>query len=518
VTLTIQKMSTRCRASRTALGSKDVLEEVARARLPYELGTQLGPSLDRLPAVIRMQRLNVSLQLSALELRQGKLAAAWARALGLSLHQALARPAGDGTTASRRYESVAAYKAAMIRHIVTHGTAKCWGFPELGAHGQAGTSAMALGVLLEDRDLGGAVIAALAEQGWLDSLLISWDELALVRLMEMMGGPHDKRDILTRAEMLEVADAARAAEGLQGRWPLASRRQAVRLWNRMRQRLPIRTVWEALRLLVMLLERPELLTGSVRAGGSDSAWLPSWCESTLAQIRAAHLPRPGDAVSANFQSKLHEALEALRHHVPSASPVDRKVSQPETWISSDHAGVLLMLSVVRRLDWWRLARNPELVRFGGPRALSFLLAGVGMSLLGGWRSGAPIDPAVALFAGMFGDPDLAGMRQFFTAAPVSSVAELSKCTGWPEALDDIAAGLVHEFARRVRGFQQAPRASVVKQFVKIPGRVRVNDVGLLVLLEPTPWTVALRLSSMDAPLERVEWLGDRRVEFALQGL
>jgi hypothetical protein len=46
----------------------------------------------------------------------------------------------------------------------------------------------------------------------------------------------------------------------------------------------------------------------------------------------------------------------------------------------------------------------------------------------------------------------------------------------------------------------------------------VNDVGLLVILELTPWTVALRLSGMDAPLERVEWLGDRRVEFALQGL
>ena len=170
------------------------------------------------------------------------------------------------------------------------------------------------------------------------------------------------------------------------------------------------------------------------------------------------------------------------------------------------------------MDLWRLMHTPEFMRFGGPRALSFLLAGVGMTLFEGWGVDDSIDPAVALFAGILAEPDRAGMKQFFAEADVRALSEFTQAKTWPDALENLATELACSFASRMRGFQQASRRSVVKQFLRIPGRVRVEEAGLLVLLESTPWAVALHLSGMDATLERVEWIGDRRVEFSLQGL
>ena len=89
---------------------------------------------------------------------------------------------------------------------------------------------------------------------------------------------------------------------------------------------------------------------------------------------------------------------------------------------------------------------------------------------------------------------------------------------WPEALDRAATELSRMFADRVRGFRQASRDAVVKQFLRVRGRVLLEETRVLVVLESTPWAVALHLSGMDEPLERVEWLGQRRVEFVLEGL
>jgi hypothetical protein len=177
-----------------------------------------------------------------------------------------------------------------------------------------------------------------------------------------------------------------------------------------------------------------------------------------------------------------------------------------------------MLSIVRRLDLWRFSRSPDFIRFGGPRALSFFLAGVGMTLLRHWELADPVDPAVGLFAGIFSEPDLAGMRQFFAEADVGAIAEFVQAETWTEALDRAATKLARSFAARVRGFRNASRDAVVKQFTRLRGRLLVEDDRLLVVLAPSPWAVALHLSGLDDPLDWVEWLGQRRVEFVLEGL
>ena len=529
MTLTIAKLSVQCHRSRGAMDPRGLVSDVARDKLPYELSAQLGPSLDRAPAVVRLKRLNVSLRISARDLQQGRLAAAWARAVGVSLHQALARPAGDGVICSRRYETRASYRAAMMQHVAIRGVGPCWEFPELAERRETSGSAAALALLLEEPALIGELMVCLEGRGWLDAWLHSLDEWALERIFAAVDGDSGDLDVLSLQSLLEVAKGARASQGLQRTWPVASRRQAIRLWNRLNQRLPMRGVWDALRLLVMLLEEPALLAGGAPAsvdepelltGGAPA--LPRWCKAVLDELRVVG-QRPfhqGASVGGHSRPLLDllSALEDLRNEVPSAVKPTAGPQRVVQWISSDCCGVLLMLSVVRRLDWWRWVRTAEFMRFGGPRALSFLLAGVGMTLLGGWRVGDSLDPAVALLSGMFAEPDRAGMRQFFAEAEVGTLAEVTQAPNWPEALEDLATQLAGEFAARVRGFQKASRSSVVRQFVRIPGRVCIEESGLRVLLGSTPWAVALHVSGMDAALERVEWLADRRVEFSLQGL
>jgi hypothetical protein len=518
VTLTIDKLTTYCRIPRSVEGSRALVDEVAQGKLLYEIGAQLGPSLDRVPAVVRLKRLSVSLQLSPREIRRGKLACAWARALGVSLHRALARPAADGVISSRLYETRAAYKAAMVHHVLSQGTARCWEFPELRDRRDAGATAAALSILLEEPDLIGAIVASLEEHGWLDSLLVSLDDWALERIFAALSCNHNGNEVPTLAGVLEVARAARAAEGLQRRWSIAGRHQAMRLWVRMNQLLPVRAVWESLRLLVALLENPGLLSIGGVASRIDGLSLPQWGEAVLDEIRRAQVRGGAPEAARSEVRDLFGVLEDLRPQAPTSASPTRDTRDAARWISSDRAGILLMLPIVRGLNLWRLVHTPELIRFGGPRALSFLLAGVGMTLFEGWRVGDSIDPAVALFAGIVAEHDRSGMKQFFAEADVSALSEFTQARTWPDALENLATELARSFASRIRGFQRASRRSVAKQFLQIPGRVRVEETGLLVLLESTPWAVALHLSGMDATLGRVEWIGDRRVEFSLQGL
>src|SRR5262249_21394272 len=153
---------------------------------------------------------------------------------------------------------------------------------------------------------------------------------------------------------------------------------------------------------------------------------------------------------------------------------------------------------------------------GGPRALSFLLVAIGTSLLGNWSPEAPLDPAVALFGGAIAVVDRVGLKQFFAEVDVKAISDLIQAETWGKVVDDLANEMTRIFAKRVRGFRQASRKAVVEQFVRVRGRVLVDEQRLLVVLDPSPWSVALHISGMDQPLDGIEWLGGRRVEFVLE--
>lgn len=539
MSLVIRKMRTHCRAPRRFERPGALVEDVARGPLASELKAQLGPSLDRLPAVVRLKQLRVRLEIPARNLNTMTLADAWARALTLALHRALASPAGDGATDSRRYQSDAAYQASLLHHIATKGVAPSWEFPELEDWHGCSPAEAALRTLLRNPRMTIEILEHLDRQGWLELLLASWDELSLERLMQALASDDLRIAALSIEDLVELGRAAAAPGGMRPQWSFASRRQAIRLWVGSHQRWPLRAVWHGLRLLLRFLELPALLILRDPSLLADSIPFPPWCEDI---VRAGAIPeefpndkiifpgatsgsltsserKPGPSAPRTIPFSLASVLGALRPLVPSAAaaPAAGRCAAA-TWIVSDCAGLLLMLSVVRRLNLWRLIRTPEFASFGGPRAFSFFLAGVGMNLLGRWKSSAPIEPVAALFAGMFGETDLAGMRQFLRESDVTALADFVEAATWDEALDRAATEFARTFASRVRGFRQASRESIVKQFVRVRGRVLVERWRLVVVLHPSPWAVALRLSGMDEALERVEWLDERRVEFVLEGL
>lgn len=403
-------------------------------------------------------------------------------------------------------------------------------------------------------------LAELHRQAWLEPLLALWDEFALERLMQAMAGDERGSPDLSLDNLIEIARAAAAANGLRREWAFAGRRQAIRLWMRLHPRFPLRGVWHGLRLLQRVLEVPALLILRDPALLADPIPFPPWCEAIVrgpsksdsllsgaapllapGAVQPSPLPTPGLAspghpahrtlaphspYRSTSLAALAAALEALRPLVPSAaasaatsSPsAPRRSGSTVKWILSDCAGILLMLSVIQRLNLWPLIGTPDFMRFGGPRALSFFLAGAGMTLVRPWTPGEPVEPAVALFAGIFGELDLAGMRQFFSRASVGAVAEFVPAENWEQALDRAATEIAGSFAGRVRGFRNASRQAVTKQFVQLRGRILVEPTRLFAVLAPTPWAVALHLSGMDDSLAPDERMGHRRVEFLLEGL
>jgi len=538
MSLTIHKLSTRCRSPRGVERAGMLVEDVVRELLASELGGQLGPSLDRLPGVTRLKDLRVKVKIPVRKLNAIDLASAWARAFTLALHQALAHPPGDGAIFSRRYESDAAYEAAMLRHISTKGVAPCWEFPELEAWRGAPPAEAALARLLQQPQRILEILAQMERRGWLDGLLALWDELSLEQMMRAVADNGNTSPGLSLENLIDLGRAAAAAGALRSEWAFAGRRQAIRLWGRLHFRFPLREVWHGLRLLQRFLEVPALLIIRDPALLVDEVPFPSWCEAIL---RSASLPVraaladevvPGQGTRANVEagsarspsgaksvSDLLSVLEGLRPLVPSAaSSISTSRSVAMKWIVSDCAGMLLMLSIVQRLELWRFIRKPEFVRLGGPRAFSFLLAATGMTLLKRWSLEDPVEPIVALFAGILSEPDVAGMRQFFSETDVSAVAEFVQAENWAEALDRAATELAHSFASRVLGFRRASREAVVKQFLRVPGRVLVEETRVLAVFPPSAWAVALHISGMDDPLGRIEWMGGRRVEFVLEGL
>jgi hypothetical protein len=158
------------------------------------------------------------------------------------------------------------------------------------------------------------------------------------------------------------------------------------------------------------------------------------------------------------------------------------------------------------------------------------MAGIGLAVLDPTSLGfQSLDPAVALFAGMELEPDLVGMRHLLAATDCANRRELlaqllpdaAVCTAaddWPAAFDLLAEKLIGEFTLLVPGFRRASREAIVRQFLHKPGRVRIGEQVISVVLAPSPFHVALRIARMDDPVQSVSWMDNRRLEFRLLGI
>jgi hypothetical protein len=320
-------------------------------------------------------------------------------------------------------------------------------------------------------------------------------------------------------QLVAVGSVLAAQRLPPSRGQAGSRRQAIGTWLQFDRAVPLRGIWYALQLLMRLLEEPSLL--SPWAGAARRlAEMPAWCEAVrqeLAQALAPIAPRNTVAASASqlapaLSANVALMLDQLRAVTPSAAKA--KPGVVEQWLQSDCAGLLLLCDTVRRLGWDRLRRDPGF----GARAFQALLAGAGMCLLGRWEPGEPVDPVAALFAGCLEEVDRHGLAQVFAETPLAAFPLFPDATSWPAALEAAADALAAAFGARIRGFRRAVRQSIVRHFLRAPGRVLIEKTALRVVLEPSPWAVALHVSGVDDPVESADWLDGRRVLFVLEGL
>jgi hypothetical protein len=171
-----------------------------------------------------------------------------------------------------------------------------------------------------------------------------------------------------------------------------------------------------------------------------------------------------------------------------------------SWIDLERASLLLLIRPLLAMPW-RLEWRHD------PLALQSLLYGLACEIQNQFDPRVPrLDRSAAALAGIFGDAVLTPMRRFFGASDRAPL------------LRTIASELIAKFTAMLPGFRKAEQAAIVRQFLCTPGRIRVDDESVLVVIEPNPWFAAVRIASLDHPIEAVPWFEDRRVEFRIEGL
>ena len=208
---------------------------------------------------------------------------------------------------------------------------------------------------------------------------------------------------LSLDNLIELGRAAAAAGGLRPEWPMGGRRQAIRLWVRLRARLPLRGVWHGLRLLARFLEMPALLMLRDHALLADP--FRSRGGVRAHRERRRRTSRRG-CDSRGRRPDLRPVCfrfwtVCVHWCLPPPVPVGGAVRPATmTWITSDCAGMLLMLSIVQTTRRARFIRKPAVHHASGVCGpCRSLLAGIGMTLLKPWNPADPVEPAVATVCG-----------------------------------------------------------------------------------------------------------------------
>ncbi len=493
--LRIARLVTTCHAPADRREVYSLVNSIARDQLAGELSARLGPSLARQTGVVRIRRLHVRIVLRGRSFDRRRLIDAWVQAICRQLFTALAAPPGSARFEVERAPSTAHQRAAFVRDLLSGAASGKWYYRDRESILRLPRAEGVMAALREEPGEIAATLEALAGLGTLEAALAILDDLALEELFRAIA----KGEILTDpawpealAAIARVLARHRPSRGLR----LDSRAQALRLFTLargMHVNLSPRVWLTMLTALALLAENGELWAASPRS--VERICGRPLTPDTIALLEA--LRGSFAEATAPLRPALLSVLDAAGLSVPAPAIA---AAEPAPWLEFDGASLLLLTGPLLRLglapDWREAAGRARLYALG-------------CALRGAFDPAIPeVDRNAALFAGLFGELQASALRPFF-AGPG---------TDWRAVMDSEAARLIAFWTAQIPGFRRASREAMVRQFLTAPGRVRVEEKRVAVVLAPRPYYVALRIASLDGPVESVPWFDGRRLEFQIEGL
>jgi hypothetical protein len=497
MTLAIRKLVTICRASARRRDVAGLVDRIAHERFAHELGAHLGPALSHQPQIVRIRQLRVRVIIPPGSLNESAIAAAWVHCFGQALFEALAYPEGRGPADIVRASSRAEFLAALLGDVADGVAAERWQYAEFAELYSRPVSEAMLAILRAESEASTLdILAELKKAGTLERVLARWNEPQLAQLFENLDRVLGLQPQLMGLEDLEAAAKLLLELGVPRGWKLSGRRQALRLFvlaHRSLAKSP-RVVAQALAVLVALLENPWLLTSVDELASLGSGARFRELERRFAGISPTVLELIS-TLARGSETRLAPWLDQIEPLLPTAVP---RAAPPAAWIASECAGIFLLTAEVQRAA-------PDL--FGTSMPTPFVLAGLALAVLGRLVADVKmIPPGVSEFAGFAEAPAMTAFRVFL-AAP-----------GLIQELEQAAEEIIRAFTQRVAGFRKSSREALVRQLIAKPGRIRMEAERVLVVLEPSPFHIALHISGADAAIASVAWLGGRRLEYRLEGL
>ena len=543
MSLTIGRLETRASLPKRWTSLAPVVDRVARGTVGSAFSRELSTLSSAREVVCRIRTLRVRVCVPAKELTEETLTKRWAQAFSRALTNALDRT--DGRIEIVRAESRAAWLADYLTRRTSGDVPSGWAYDEF--HHLNGLSlGGAIASLVEEWPQAALEICALMDRdGTLERLLHAIDEAHCARLNGVIdrADPHPKRG-------WSVDDLALFASRLLDRrargpdtWALAAPARALTVFVRQGQPSSGETGHFAVGDILTMLHILDHLCG-IRRVTTDEEFqralaqiLPRLPHLTIDGLRVtlAHIAPVGTSAQkvplSDTGRRLAAFVDALRTAIPSSgASIARDLTGH--WIDSAAAALFLLVPIVQGSRWPERLSASRVWHDYGPRALTYTLAGTAMALARVTLDNLErVDRGLSLFCGWTGEPDLSGLRRYLTLTSDEVRREVlevlldeeernnaAQAASWDTTFGCLAAHLVREFARRLRGFRHSSDEFIVRNFLNLPGRVRVDHDHLRVLLFRNPLWVAAHLSGADTRIDRVPWLGDRSIDFELEGL
>jgi hypothetical protein len=526
--LRIARFATTCHVPPSHGPKAGLVDHLARGRFAKDLGAHLGPSLARQSAIVRIRKLSLRVVIPGPEMNEESLSRAWTQAFGKALFTALQYPSGAAPIELFRADSLADYLAGAIRDLLQGAARSQWYYAEFAEIFERSDPQAALTLLCKWPRHTLPTLIELARTGALESLFARLDDLAFETIFQSLATPEDAEASLSAADLIFAVRCVQ--RDLSAKLStLRSRQYALRLfvhsWRAGDRQLRARSLHYALSALWLLV--------TARRPPGDS--VPDSLQSLFADLgeNAKRLSAPILELLASLANEMR-----LRPQSPRLTDLYQRIAElriqfkvpfepaiaPARTLASDWCGLFFLAPILNRLGWIHAWRRTSYFREGG---VSSLLAGIALSIAGKFDSEAPnTDPGIALFAGDLEDLNPERLRSLLNQYPQPARDDVLKAAlptaeaaaTWDAVFDRLADVLIAEFAGTLRGFRQAVRASIVRTFLQRGGAIRIDGRCIVVVPDPSPYHVVLRIAGLDRPVESVSWLGGRRLEFEVGDL